>query len=60
MGAFFDMLLQTGIMEVYDPEVHGREEDFASVIHPLHVVIKAGSTRRPIIDPTRSGVNAWF
>ena len=58
MGTYFDALIQTGVTEAYDPKVHGSEEDFAAVINPLHVVVKAGSTMRPVIDPTRSGVNA--
>ena len=58
MGTYFDALIQSGVTEAYNPLVHGTVEDFAAVINPLHVVIKAGSTMRPVIDPTKSGVNA--
>ena len=58
MGTYFDALLRTGVTEEYDPHIHGSEAEFATVINPLHVVIKTGGTMRPVIDPTRSGVNA--
>ena len=58
MGAYFDKLLMAGVTEAYNPVVHGSEADFAAVINLLHVVVKAGSSMRPVLDPTRSGVNA--
>ncbi|PNH00721.1 Enzymatic polyprotein [Tetrabaena socialis] len=58
MGAHFDALLASGVTEQYSAEAHGSEADFAAVISPLHVVLKADGDIRPIIDPTRSGVNA--
>ncbi|KXZ42413.1 hypothetical protein GPECTOR_150g41 [Gonium pectorale] len=57
LGAHFDDLLARGLTEQYDPDLHGSEADFAAVINPLHVVSKADGALRPIIDPTRSGVN---
>ncbi|PNW83443.1 hypothetical protein CHLRE_05g243351v5 [Chlamydomonas reinhardtii] len=58
LGRHFDEMLSKGLTEAYDPAVHGPLEDFATVISPLHVVTKADGDLRPIIDPTRSGVNA--
>ena len=58
LGQQFDDLLSKGLTEAYDPAVHGLLELFATVISPLHVVTKADGDLRPIIDPTRSGVNA--
>ncbi|KXZ41045.1 hypothetical protein GPECTOR_907g163 [Gonium pectorale] len=57
MGAHFDALLATGVTEAYDPAAGGSVADFAAVINPLHVVPKPDGDIRPIIDPTRSGVN---
>ncbi|KXZ41061.1 hypothetical protein GPECTOR_877g125 [Gonium pectorale] len=46
-----------GVTEAYNPATHGSVEDFAAVINPLHAVAKPDGSLRPIIDPTRSGVN---
>jgi hypothetical protein len=53
----FDALQADGVTEQYDPTLHGSTADFAAVISPLHVVLKADGSIRPIIDPTASGVN---
>ena len=57
LGQHFDELQASGQTEQYDPHLHGSEADFAVVINPLFVVVKDGTRLRPIIDPSRSGVN---
>ena len=57
LGRHFDDLLASGQTEQYDSRIHGSEADFAAVINPLFVVVKDGTSLRPIIDPSRSGVN---
>ena len=57
MGVHFDALLASGVTEQYNKHLHGSEADFATVINPLHVVVKPDGDIRPIIDPSCSGVN---
>ncbi|GLC47298.1 hypothetical protein PLESTM_002056900 [Pleodorina starrii] len=54
MGSYFDALLRSGVTEQYD---HGSEAAFATVVNPLHVVLKPDGSIRPITDPSRSGVD---
>ena len=58
VAAYFDELCEKGLVEAYDSARHGSEEQFVTVINPLHVVPKGDADIRPITDPSASGVNA--
>lgn len=55
----FDELAHLGIVEQFNPVMHGSERQFAAVISPLHAVPKPDSSsgQRPCLDCTSSGVN---
>jgi len=58
LGAQLDEAAAMGMIEYYDPQLHGPREDFAHNILPLGARMKPSGSVRMLVDPSLPGVNA--
>jgi ribonuclease HI len=50
-------LLKAGKIEYFNDTIHGDLSNFVNTINPIHVVLKPDGSIRPLVDPTKTGVN---
>lgn len=58
LGAQLDEAAAMGMIEYYDPQLHGPQEQFAHNILPLGARMKPSGAVRMLVDPSLPGVNA--
>lgn len=58
LGAQLDEAARLGMVEYYDPAVHGSVKDFAHNIIPLGARVKPSGSIRMLVDPALPGINS--
>lgn len=57
LGKQLDEAAAMGMVEYFDPSIHGSQDDFVTNVLPLAAIEKAPGKVRMLVDPTLPGVN---